>query len=228
VDLSKDNKLTIGATYAFGHSMGGDAVRNTATVSSTQENSTDVILEKAFELPHSFGLGVTFYNSKKIRAGVDATWERWSKVVFPIAENYEDYDGIKTWTRHEGVLNDRLKFSGGFEYTPDSESASFLKRSKYKIGGYYSRSYANANESNNLALKKPTEFGVSAGFTIPIRNRNLFYSAPKLNVTFSWVHTNIPYYSNSTSQAGTLKENFFRISLGLTVSERWFYKWKVQ
>ena len=228
VDLSKDNKLTIGATYAFGHSMGGDAVRNTATVSSTQENSTDVILEKAFELPHSFGLGVTFYNSKKIRAGVDATWERWSKVVFPIAENYEDYDGIKTWTRHEGVLNDRLKFSGGFEYTPDSESASFLKRSKYKIGGYYSRSYANANESNNLALKKPTEFGVSAGFTIPIRNRNLFYSAPKLNVAFSWVHTNIPYYSNSTSQAGTLKENYFRISLGLTVSERWFYKWKVQ
>jgi len=228
INLSKDDRLTIGATYSFGHNMGGDATRNTAIVSTTQDISTDVVLDKAFQLPHSFGLGVTFYNSKKIRAGIDANWERWSKVYFPIAENYEDYDGSKSWTPYYGVLNDRWKFSGGFEYTPDYESSSFLRRTKYKIGGYYSRSYANANESPSVSLKKPTEFGVSAGFTIPIRNRNLFYSSPKLNVTFSWVHTNIPYFSNATSKSGTLKENYFRLSLGLTLSERWFYKWKVQ
>ena len=228
IDFSKANRLTIGATYAFGHKMGGDATRNTAIISSSQEISTSVILEKAFELPHCFGLGVTFYNNKKIRAGVDANWERWSRVIFPVSENYEDYGDDKSWTPYYNVLNDRWKFSGGIEYTPDFESASLLKRTSYKFGGYYSTSYANANESKSISLKKPIEFGLSAGFSLPIRNRNLFYSSPKLNVTFSWVHTNIPYSSNLTSQAGNLKENYFKLSLGLTFNERWFYKWKVQ
>ncbi len=228
IDLTKEDKLTIGATYSFGHKMWGDATRTTATVSSTQENSTDVILEDAFQLPHSFGLGVTFYKSNKLRAGIDAGWERWSKVYFPIAENYEDKGDTKSWTPSTNVLNDRLKFSAGVEYTPDAESSSFLKRTRYKLGSYYSQSYANANESNKISLKKPNEFGISAGFTILIRNRNLFYSSPKLNVTFSWVHTNIPYYSNLTTQTETLRENYLKLSIGLTISERWFYKWKVQ
>ena len=185
-------------------------------------------LEDAFQLPHSFGLGVTFYSSRRIRAGIDATWERWSKVYFPTTRNYDDKEQTGTWEHETGVLNDRLKFAGGVEYTPDFESSSFLKRTRYKLGGYYSRSYANANESYGISLGKPIEFGVSAGFTIPIRNRNLFYSSPKINVTFSWVHTNIPYYSNLTSRSETLRENYLRLSVGLTLSERWFYKWKVQ
>ncbi len=228
IDLPKNNRLTIGATYSFGHDMWGDAVRKTATVSSTMEASTEVILEDAFQLPHSFGLGVTFYSNNKLRAGIDATWERWSKVHFPTSQNYEDKEGASEWTPHTGILNDRLKFSGGVEFTPDYESSSFLKRSRYKLGGYFSRSYANANETPSVSLKKPVEFGISGGVTIPIRNRNLFYSAPKLNITLSWVHTNIPYYSNQNSRSETLRENYLRLSVGLTLSERWFYKWKVQ
>jgi hypothetical protein len=71
--------------------------------------------------------------------------------------------------------------------------------------------------------------------SIPITNRNLFYSSPKINVTLSWIHTNIPYYTNSslldrtaTPVESTLKENYLRLSVGITFSERWFYKWKVQ
>ena len=228
VNLSRKDRLTIGATYGFGHKLYGDALRKTSTISSSSEVSTEVILEDAFQLPHSFGFGVTFYSNNRIRAGVDATWERWSKVYFPTSQNYEDKEGATEWTPHTGILNDRLKFAGGFEYTPDHESASFLKRTKYKFGGYFSRSYANANETPTISLGKPIEFGVSAGFTFPIRNRNLFYSSPKINVTFSWVHTNIPYYSNLTSRSETLRENYLRLSVGLTLSERWFYKWKVQ
>lgn len=227
--LSKHDKLTVGATYSLGHKISSNAVRTTSTVSSSSTTSTDVVLEDAFQLPHSFALGVTYYRNNKIRAGIDASLERWSKAYFPTADNYEEKaGGASAWTRSKNVLNDRLKISGGFEYTPDFQSSSSLKRIRYKIGGYYSQPYANANESATTSLKKPKEFGITGGLTIPIRNRNLFYSSPKLNISVSWIHTDIPYYSNLTSSAETLKENYLRLSIGLTLSERWFYQWKVQ
>lgn len=227
-NLSEKDKLTVGATYSLGHNMSGDAVRKTSTISSSTEASMDIALKNAFQLPHSFGLGVTYYKESKIRAGIDAGLERWSKVKFPTAENYEEFDRTNTWTPNKNVLNDRFKVSAGIEYTPDFLSSSFFKRLKYKFGGYYSTSYANANESANISLKKPYEFGITGGVTIPIRNRNLFYGSPKLNIALSWIHTNIPYSSNMTSSTETLKENYLRLSVGLTISERWFHKWKVQ
>jgi len=228
IGLSKEDELILGATYSFGHNMAGDATRSTSTVSSTSTISTDVTLDDAFQLPHSFGLGVTYKKENKLRAGLDASLERWSKVYFPTAHNYNDSDGKTTWNAKKGVLNDRIKISGGIEYTPDTESSSLMKRSKYKFGGYFSQSYANANESNNVSLKKPIEFSLTAGISMPIRNRNLFYGSPKLNISLAWIHTNIPYYSNANAQTATLKEDYFRLSVGLTISERWFYKWKVQ
>ena len=45
-----------------------------------------------------------------------------------------------------------------------------------------------------------------------------------------WTHTNIPYLSNlsQTATKQTLNENYLRLSVGLTFSERWFYKYKME
>ena len=228
LDLPKEDKLTIGATYSLGHNMSGDAVRTTSTVSSAAITSSDIVLKKAFQLPHSFALGATYYKANKIRAGIDAGLELWSKAKFPTTENYEEYASTGMWTQYNNVLNNRMKIAAGIEYTPDYQSSSFFKRVRYKFGGYYSTSYANANESATVSLNKPYEFGITGGFTILIRNRNLFYSSPKLNIALSWIHTNIPFCSNTNSAIQNLKENYLRLSLGITISERWFYKWKVQ
>ena len=70
----------------------------------------------------------------------------------------------------------------------------------------------------------PKELSVSAGFGIPIINR--WYERERsrgnismLNISAQWVQR---------SAASLIKENTFRINVGVTFNERWFAKWKVE
>jgi len=231
--LSKKETLVIGATAMLGHKMSNDAYRTTSTINSSTVEGTSVdTLANAFQLPHSIAVGASYSLGDKLRTGIDFELQRWGHVRFPVTENYDQQHNTGSYTHTTHVLNNRYKVAAGLEYTPNI-LGNLLQRTRYKVGGYYSRSYANANESGLTTSKKPYEFGLTAGVTIPVQNRNLFYSTPKINITFSWVHTNIPYYISSslttaTPVEGTLKENYLKLSVGLTFSERWFYKWKVQ
>ena len=237
IALSSKDKLTVGATAMLGHKVHNNAYRTTSTLSSstTVEASSCDTLRNAFQLPHTLAVGVTYYKGNNLRAGIDFEFQRWKHVHFPVTENYDTQHTYGYYNPTYNVLNNRWKLAAGAEYTPDILARSLFQRMRYKVGAYYSHSYANANESGLTTSKKPTEFGLSAGVSIPITNRNLFYSSPKINVTLSWIHTNIPYYTNSslldrtaTPVESTLKENYLRLSVGITFSERWFYKWKVQ
>ena len=89
---------------------------------------------------------------------------------------------------------------------------------------------ANLRSAYAVAAAKvlETEVGVSAGITFPIANRNIWHNRPLINMSVQWVHTNIPYLNASTMRQSALTENYFKFCLGITFSERWFYKWKVQ
>jgi hypothetical protein len=232
--LSGNNSLVIGATAMLGHKIPNNAYRTTSTVNGSNVEGTSVdTLANAFQLPHTIAVGASYTLSNRLRAGLDFELQRWGHVRFPVTENYDQQHNTGSYTPTYHVLNNRYKVAAGVEYTPNTLGRNILQRTHYKMGGYFSRSYANANESGMTTSKKPYEFGLTAGITIPIQNRNLFYSSPKINVTFSWIHTNIPYYiSSSLTSAspveGNLKENYLKLSIGFTLSERWFYKWKVQ
>ena len=62
----------------------------------------------------------------------------------------------------------------------------------------------------------PKEFSVSAGFGIPLQNAYNHRSV--LNISAQWAHT---------SADNLIRENTFRINVGLTFNERWFAKWKI-
>ena len=62
----------------------------------------------------------------------------------------------------------------------------------------------------------PKEISVSAGLGIPITN--VWNNRSTLNISGQWVRM---------AADGLLKENSFRINLGITFNERWFMKWKV-
>ena len=156
----------------------------------------------------------------KWRVGADFGLEKWSKCKFPAEEN-------GTYIVGKNQLNDRTKIALGGEYTPNYVGKSYFSRMSYRLGAYYSRSYAKA-DNTGIVTDKPTEFGVTAGFVLPIQNRNLWHNSPKINVSLQWVHTDIPYLNSITLNQSTLKENYLKLCLGLTFSERWFFKWKVQ
>ena len=92
-----------------------------------------------------------------------------------------------------------------------SLAGRFFDRIRYRVGASYATPYYTINGQDG-----PKEISVSAGFGIPIINSANNRSI--LNISGQWVNR---------SADGLIKENTFRINIGLTFNERWFMKWKV-
>lgn len=228
--LSDKDMLTVGLGYGLGHDINNRAYRNTQSILSTttttgsttsvQGVTTDT-LTNAFQMPHRFSAGLTYSHGTKWRVGADVLYEKWGDARFPAQSD----DGTTRFISTTGQLNDRFKIAVGGDFTPSPYSNRLLKRLTYKFGGYYSNTYA---KTDSKISDKPVEYGLTAGCTIPIQNRNLWINIPKINVSVGWTHSDIPYISSATQQQSSLKENYLKVSLGITFSERWFYKWKVK
>jgi len=229
--LNKKDKIVIGATYTYGHRLGSEAIRTTQTLnSSTIEESTSDTIKNAYQLPHAISAGITYYHSNTLRIGADFELEKWSDCRFPNQQTDFSSNSTSTvYTSSKGQLNDRTKISAGLDWTPDPYGTKYFNKCTYKIGGYYAKTYAKADPTGTIT-EKPYEFGLSAGMTFPITNKNATWgnTSPRINVAVQWAHTNIPYLNATTMQKGTLNENYLRFCLGITFSERWFYKYKVK
>ena len=227
--LNHDDKLVIGGTYTLGHKVENDAYRTTETLNSSstiETESTDTI-KNAFQLPNAFAAGITYYHADKLRVGVDFELQKWSLCRFPDQSGKLDDNGSDVYTSNRGQLNDRWKAAAGMEWTPNPSSSNYFNKCSYKVGGYYAQSYAKADATGTIT-GKPSEIGVSAGITMPIANRNTWHNSPKINISVQWVHTDIPYLNAATKQQSKLTENYLKFCVGITFSERWFYKWRVQ
>ncbi|MBQ0045944.1 MAG: hypothetical protein KBT33_00330 [Prevotellaceae bacterium] len=227
--INKKDKIVIGATATLGHNLANKAYRQTQTLnSSTIETSTSDTIKNAFRLPHSIAVGATYYNSNKLRIGADIEYQKWSTCKFPVQETSISTNTDK-YVSKPGQLNNKIKYALGLDYLPNSLSNSYFSRCTYKVGSYYSQSYAKADLSGTIK-DKPYELGVSAGITFPIGNANIYFkqNQPKINVAFQWVHTNIPYLNSATMRQSALTENYLKLCIGVTFSDRWFYKWKAQ
>ena len=110
----------------------------------------------------------------------------------------------------EKVFNDRQRFACGAELLPDRLSKKFFKRMSYRVGANFSNSYfeVNDNEFDHLAL--------TAGFGIPLRR---VVNPTYLNLGFE-------YGRAGKKSVDMILEQYFKISLNLSVNERWFVKRK--
>jgi len=210
--LNKDNVLTVGATFGVGHKLGADAsmaVLNTESETSLTDTAT-VTLSNAFELPMSFGIGAALVHKNSLTVGVDYSYEHWGNLSFPYSNDLTNRYEISS-----SALLDRHKVTVGADWIPEPSSMvrrSFFKSIHYKVGASYATPYYNIRGGE----KGPREFALSAGFAIPIINS--WNNRSLLNISAQWVNSSTPNF---------IKENSFRINIGLTFNERWFAKWKV-
>ena len=115
-------------------------------------------------------------------------------------------------TFDNNYFNDRHKITVGGQFCADENSRKFFDRLRVRAGVSYATPYLKINGNDG-----PKEFGASLGFGIPIINS--LNNRSILNISGQWVQQ---------SGSGLIKENTFRINLGLTFNERWFMKWKVE
>lgn len=201
--INKKGELTLGATY----SLGKDLHAINSYISQQKLNGSVVIadsvtkINKAFQLPHSFGVGATYEYDEKLLVGADFLLQKFGETRF---------------FGEEGQLADRLKYSVGAQYHPDPASNNFFKQMKYRVGAYYSKPYVKV-EGREAAH----EYGIGAGITIPISTWGWMTQRSILNISGEWVKID-------PKIKGVLTENYLRLSIGLTFNERWFVKQKVR
>ena len=204
LDFDKKHSMTIGAVFSPKHKLNNDytvVTQNSTTVS----NSFDA----TFELPNMFGIGLTYNYDKRLTVGVDYSLQQWSKAKFAVnaVDNErvsEDFDETYTYC-------DRHKISMGAEYIPNLIGRSYLAHIKYRLGAYYTTPYYKINGE-----KASREYGVTAGFGLPVPRSRSILSISGQFVRVKGLETNM------------VNENIFRVSIGLTFNERWFFKRRVE
>ena len=210
--LSKKDWATIGATYSPGHNLGATADMNIISNNSqtSASDTTFFSIDKAFELPHMYGVGLMWNHNDQWKIGFDYTLQKWGSLEYP--RRYVNVNDKNHVLDVDGAYADRSKFNLGMQYCYGEYNRSFFKRLRYRAGVSYATSYYKVN-----GIDGPKEISVSAGFGIPIMNN--YNHRSFLNISGQWV---------KSSAKDLIKENTFRLNIGFTFNEEWFRKWRMK
>ena len=199
-------KLDIGAqyTHTFGkkHEVTVGAVyspghKMNTSATVTTTNSTVQVRDSIAENELPTTLG----------AGVAYTYD--GRLTVSADVTYQNWSDVK-YMNHKNSLCDYGRVSLGAEFTPNPYGRNYLAHVKYRLGAYYSEPYYKVD--GERAAK---EYGLTAGFGLPIpRTRSV------LSLSAQYVRTD-------GSNPRFLNENTFRVCIGVTFNERWFFKRKV-
>ncbi len=207
--VGKNDLLTAGAVFGLGHKLSVDP-QVVSTTTNTQTNvttSSTKVASNGWAIPNSYGVGLTWQHGTALTVGADYSLQTWGSVDCPEVNN-----STGEYVLRSGLLSDKHKVAVGAQWMPNGNSRNFFNRVQYRIGATYSTPYIKVNGNNG-----PKEYGVTAGFGIPVANG--WNSRSMLNISAQWTHA---------SATGLITENTFRINIGLTFNERWFMKWKVE
>ncbi len=217
--LSKNDAVTLGATYGFGRKVGGDpqlsiissnqvtGVADTTTFKSSAGNSLSL------EMPTTIGVGLMYNHANRLKVGVDYTLQQWGSVLSPVYTGSAS-DASKAYAMTPGQYKDLHKVALGLAYCPLPDAVKLSRRIRYSLGFSYATPYYYINGHDG-----PKEMAASFGFGVPIHTKYSSRHRSVLNISGQWVNRNAKNFIN---------ENAFRLTIGLTFNERMFDKWKVQ
>ncbi|WP_108805029.1 hypothetical protein [Aquimarina sp. Aq107] len=161
------------------------------------ERQDIAVEDRDLDLPAEVKVGAGIGESKKWFVGAEYTYLDASK-----------FDN-RSFTSDNVVYENASKVKLGGYYIPKYNSlTSYLNRIVYRAGLRYEETGLNIN---GQAIN---EFGISFGVGLPVGN--LFSNA---NVGFE-------FGTRGTTNAGLVKEEFFNLSLSLSLNDRWFRKVK--
>lgn len=216
LQLNKKNSLTLGLTYGLGHKIGSKAYFYNQKVSGSSGSVTagdTLTCNGAYELPHTFGAGLVWSHGNSLRVGADYTFQKWADVRYPSLVNTDNY-GTQAYMTTKGQLTDMHQVSLGAEYVPNPNGLRWRQRVRYTAGVSYSTPYITTD-----AGKGPKHYLASLGVSLPIIN--MYNNRTRLNIAAQYEHV-------KPAAPGMIKENYLRLSIGLTFDERWFMKWKAE
>ncbi|AKU69748.1 hypothetical protein [Prevotella fusca] len=209
--INKKNELTLGLAYSLGHNLGAEPECSIISTNSqtSVSDTTRYVVSKAFEIPQTFGVGLMWNHNNRLKFGVDYQMQKWVKIQYP---QLITINGKTSYSLVDGQFTDRHKLTVGGDYCKGERYRGFFSRMHYRGGVSYATPYLRINGQEG-----PRELSASFGVGIPIING--YNNRSMLNISAEWVNQ---------KAVGLIKENTFRINVGLTFNERWFAKFKVE
>ena len=150
-------------------------------------------------VPHPYQVGISLDNG-----------QRWSLALDYAAQGWSDF---QAFGRTDTLLRNSRRLSLGGEYTPDP-SGTFFKRSTYRAGLSVGRSPLYF-KGEQLA-----ERSASLGITLP-----MLYKPDKGTVYI--LNLAVVGGMRGTTRNDLIRENFLRVDLGLSLTDRWFVRPKI-
>lgn len=219
--LDKSRELTFGVVYSPEINTKadvnpskmlytGDPYQN-PWLSPSQVLATDTLRKANFQLPHTFGAGVT-YRRGNLLVGLDGTYQLWKNTKYPdLLDDMAEKDRF----------NNSYRFNAGLEYVKDPMSPNFFHRIRFRGGVSYENSYTNFNVNEPVSGKDVgmgtfSEYGVNVGFGLPF----LDYMSGRtsmLNIGFG-------YTRQQPDADFMISQDMFKISINVNINELWFFK----
>lgn len=210
IRITKEDMLTLGATYSLGHNLGGESTMLRYTSGG---DSTEVCTKKPFDIPHTFGGGVSWKHKDNLLLAADMTYEKWADCKIPVTGTKAD--GTITYDKQTGMYTNRTRYAIGAEFSPTPTANRYMSTAKYRAGFSYSTPYVKVNGHDG-----PREMRASIGLGLPLQTRKLS-GRSVINISVEWM-------MRKPSVAGMIKENYILLNLGVSFNERWFMKWKFE
>jgi hypothetical protein len=138
-------------------------------------------------------------NGKGFLFGVDYSIGKWSEYRF-----MGNMDSVQ----------DSWQLNAGVQLVPKPQ-ANYFSRVVYRFGGYSGKEYIKVGNDLNI-------YGLSFGLGLPIGNYNRISAGQ-----FSMVNLSLEYAKRGNND-NLLKENLFRLSVGLNFTDLWFIKRKYE
>jgi hypothetical protein len=203
IRLNKKNIVRLGAYGSLKreYSASRDNKVQTYQVTVSGIDSVDLVQQTSESgkvvYPANYGAGIMFYGEDRWLFGADITQTKWSDYRF-----FGDKD----------LVQDSWKLHVGGQILPNILTAkTYWGRVTYRAGFSYGKDYVKV--PNDL----PT-WGLSLGFGFPMR-------PPSYTNQYSIINTSIEFGQRGNN-TNIIRENYFRVSFGLTLSDIWFIKRK--
>jgi hypothetical protein len=201
-NIKSDIFLNVGATIDLNSSINVMQTKRFATfdvsgLNTINADTLDKSTASLHQIPVSKRFGMSIEKLAKWMIGVDYTNTDWSNVTNNLGRS------TSLPTSH--------KVSIGGEFTPDIESVSnYLKRTTYRMGASIEKTPYDFLGNGSYAIDKNLSFG----FALPLRNLSL------LNIAYQIGRRGVIIENG-------MEEQYQRITLGLTFSDLWFQKQKI-
>lgn len=179
----------------------GHDLNNTTTITTQTGNSSLGYTINTRDTVATFGIPTTL--------GFGVAYQYDGRLTVSADLLLQQWSNSSYMSNEEAYCN-RTKIALGAEYFPNPMGRSYLSHVKYRIGAFYSNPYYRVQ-----GVRGADEYGFTAGFGLPI---------PR---TRSYVNLSAQFVRTEGKQANFLNENSFRLCVGVTFNERWFFKRKV-